>query len=149
MAEINSKFTREDVETLLQSIDDWEAIGNQEFHLMNMVRNVPMPAEDSETYNMLSQLKTHFAQREKDIQAARKVVREKAVFLRAKLMLSLQDMEVNNFFQMATETEAVETPQEPVENEISTRKLDAAEHFIRDLGVWEHYVKFLAEQEKK
>jgi hypothetical protein len=48
MGELTSKFSREDIELLLEATSDWEALGSQQFHLLNMVKAAPMPPEDHE-----------------------------------------------------------------------------------------------------
>jgi len=171
MASLESEFTRDDIETLIESMSDWEMIGNQEYHLMQMIRNAPMPPEDHEAFEMMDHIKDHFRAREKEINESRVTRQEKAVFLKAKLMMARRDMGINQLFDFAaggadpTEkpSEAVQgpepvaprpTPQEdkeavkvPVKAADDVREsLQLAEHFIRDLGVWDHYQKFLQEQ---
>jgi hypothetical protein len=178
MAILESKFSREDVETLVEAMGDWETLGNHEFYLMQMVRQAPMPPEEeSEAYEYFRNIKDHFAEREKEILATRLVRQERAVFLKAKLMLVRQEMSVNQLFEMATTSEVAktETPKEsletlkkeakpvldmtveptvePVEPSVDTpddipvaQRLEWAEWFIKDLGVWSHYDKFLEEK---
>ena len=163
MSSLDSKFTRNDVDTLIEAMGDWESLGNQEFHVLNMVKNAPMPPEDHEAHEYMAQLKDHFKRREKEIKDNRVTRQEQAVFLKAKLMLIRRDMAVEQLFEMATTGPAdmaapapVEAPQPTVEatngngshkpKSASRRKLELAEEFIKDLGVWAHYEKFLAER---
>lgn len=153
MGELSSKFNRDDIETLLEAMSDWESLGNHEWHLMNMVKNTPMPPEDHEAFEMVSAIKEHFYKREKDINDSRVTRQEKAVLLKAKLMLVRRDMAVNQLFEMATETTApvpaqteIQTTPVPVMDDAAA-KLAKAEYFIRDMGVWGYYEKFLAEQQ--
>lgn len=175
MSELKSSFTRDDLETLIESMDFWESMGNQEFHLMNMIKNAPMPPEDHEAFDSMQQIKDHFRSRERDIEATRQTRQEKAVFLKAKLMLVRRDLSIDQLFDMATEAtpeaqaapvekpdtahaaapvvesaEAVEVSELPpvvskVESNLES-SLEQAEFFIKDLGVWDHYQKFLADK---
>lgn len=166
MSELSSKFTKDDVQTLLDSMSDWEMLGNHEFHMMQAVRNAPLPPEDSgESYEVMNQIKEHFKRREKEIMATREMRQEKAIFLKAKLMLIKRDMGINQLFDMATSVSAepvgqgsvpvesgCEVPVEAIlvpENNEAQKSLELAEFFIKDLGVWDHYSKFLKEQKEK
>lgn len=150
MGELTSKFSRDDIETLLEAMNDWETLGGQEFHLMNMVKSAPMPPEDHEAYDMVAAIKEHFQKREKDIKDSRVTRQELAVFLKAKLMLVRRDMSIDQLFEMAVETkpevksevgcsETIVAPIAPEEKNALAR----AEFFIKDLGVWDHYQSFL------
>jgi hypothetical protein len=102
---------------------------------------------------MVAAIKDHYKKREKDIKDSQVTRQERAVFLKAKLMLVRRDMGINALFEMATETPAVatqttETKDMPVVAEASD-KLSKAEFFIRDLGVWDHYQKFLEEKKSE
>lgn len=161
MGELSSKFSREDIEVLLEATNDWEALGSQEFHLMNMVNGAPVPDEEQypEAYEMVTAIKKHFKQREKDIKDSRVTRQERAVFLKAKLMLVRRDMGINQLFEMATEetlpqdvaVDAVSaTPvATPIPAGFYENALTKAEFFIKDLGVWDHYQKYLAEEAQK
>jgi hypothetical protein len=170
MSELKSSFTRDDLETLIESMDFWESMGNQEFHLMNMIKSAPLPPEDHEAFEAMNQIKEHFRSRERDIEATRQTRQEKAVFLKAKLMLVRRDLSIDQLFDMATEAtpethsapvetapvvptavpvvESAEEVQIPVTSHESKLEssLELAEFFIRDLGVWEHYQKFLKDR---
>jgi len=149
MGELTSKFSREDIELLLEATSDWEALGSQQFHLLNMVKAAPMPPEDHEAYEMMVAIKNHFHNIEKDIKESRVTRQERAVFIRAKLMLVRRDMGINQLFEMATEesapTSVPVSSKDPVNKSDLAAKLEQAEFFIRDLGVWDHYQKFLTE----
>lgn len=153
MGELSSKFSRVDIETLLEAMGDWEALGNQEWHLMNMVKNTPMPPEDHEAHEMVVAIKDHFFKREKDINDSRVTRQERAVLLKAKLIMVRRDMGINQLFEMAAEetpadvavpADGASVPAVPADS--AAAKLERAEYFIRDLGVWSHYEKFLSEQ---
>jgi hypothetical protein len=171
MSDLTSKFTREDLETLLEAMSDWESLGNHEFHVLQMIKNAAMPPEDHEAFEQFLQIKEHFRKREKEIIASREVRQEKAVFLKAKLMLVRKDVGISALFDMAAnadanspapkpkeerEPEAWNHLEEPVkkaataavavEDEGIAKRLTLAEFFIRDLGVWDHYQKFIAEK---
>lgn len=154
MSDLSSKFSRDDIETLLEAMSDWEAIGSQEWHMMQAIKNAPMPPEDHEAYEIFSHVKDYFRKREKDIKESRITRQERAVFLKAKLMLVRRDMGINQLFEMATETATAPANQPlPVAQEVVVTaaddvvaKLADAEFFIKDLGVWEHYQKFLADR---
>jgi hypothetical protein len=162
MGELTSKFSRDDIEVLLEATNDWEALGSQEWHLMNMVKGAPVPDAEQypEAYEMVTAIKDHFKKREKDIKDSRVTRQERAVFLKAKLMLVRRDMGINQLFEMATEepvcedavsegVAAAELAGELPTHFNAAEALKKAEFFIRDLGVWDHYQKFLAEEAKK
>jgi DNA-binding protein H-NS len=169
MGELSSKLTRDDVDTLIESVDDWEMLGNFEFHQMNMIKNLPMLPEDHEAHEAIKQIKEYFRRREKEIMATREVKQEKAVFLKAKLMMIKRDMGINKLFEIAVGTDdsssaaadklPAKAVQEPGENAVRVsvkdgsedvrRRLELAEFFINDLGVWDYYQKFLADREFK
>jgi hypothetical protein len=103
---------------------------------------------------MMVAIKNHFHNIEKDIKESRVTRQERAVFIRAKLMLVRRDMGINQLFEMATEESAptsvpVSSKDQPVSIPVNksdlAAKLEQAEFFIRDLGVWDHYQKFLTE----
>lgn len=184
MSELSSKFNRQDIETLIQSIGDWEMIGNQEYHVLQMMKNVPLPPEDHESYEFVVNIKEHFKDREKDILKSRDVRMERATFLKAKLLLVRRDIGINDLLDLSaecdstfksktdeskdtvrkkkvskessTENTATEVlPNNESANENSTndslesikKKLELAEFFIKDLGVYGHYEKYLKEKE--
>jgi hypothetical protein len=155
MAELNSKMTREDLEVLIEAMGDWEALGNHEFHVLQMIKGAPLPPDDHEAYEIMAQIKEHYRKREKEIQASRAVRQERAVFVKAKLMLARIEIGTTKFFDIAQNVEAENpalAPQaeaKPPEKTASadSEKLALAEFFIRDLGVWDHYLKFLQERQ--
>lgn len=147
---LNSTFTREELETLIEAIGDWELLGNQEYNFSQMIKSAPMPPEDHEAFEIMNQIKEHFRSREKEINDSREVRQEKAVFLKAKLMLVRRDLAIDKLFDFAKNTNLSEEPAEApaVAPDVADKKLKQAEHFIRDLGVWPHYEKFLEDQKK-
>jgi len=154
MASLESTFSREDIETLIDSLTDWELSRNQEYHLMEMIKSAPMPPEDHEAYDMMLDIKNQFRQRERDIIDTRKLCQERAVMLKAKLMLARQELAIDQLFDFASNTTTEEvapkkekdvTPKTEVPESEAKKSLDLAEHFIKDLGVWDHYQKFLSE----
>lgn len=160
MGELTSKFSRDDIEVLLEATNDWEALGSQEWHLMNMVKGAPVPDAEQypEAYEMVTAIKDHFKKREKDIKDSRVTRQERAVFLKAKLMMVRRDMGINQLFEMATEdaapeqvaaAEAARDEAMSTSDPVSIKALQKAEFFIRDLGVWDHYQRFLAEDAQK
>ena len=168
MSELKSSFSKDDIQTLIESMDNWESMGNQEFHLMNMIKNAPMPPEDHEAYEHMEHIKEHFRNRERDIEATKHMRQEKAVFLKAKLMLVRRDLDIDQLFEMAIDEDVPETQSTSAEDDnsqtiipehdhttaplISTPResldssLELAEFFIKDLGVWDHYQKFLKDR---
>lgn len=159
MGMLESKFTREDLDTLIAAMGDWETVGNQEFYMLNMIRQIPMPPEDHEAFEAIQQVKKHFAEREKEIKDTRSIREERAVFIKAKLMMIRQDMTVDQLFEMATTTspapDKVEGKKVPILDlsaesakapETETQKLESAEFFINDMGCSAMYQKFLEEK---
>lgn len=168
MGELTSKFSRDDVETLIEAMGDWEALGNQEYTLLQMIKGAPLPPEDHEAYEYMQHIKDHFKRRERDIMDGRLTRQEKSVFLKAKLMLVRRDLTINKLFEMAAEApvdiekmsdwekpvvedKTVEAPEAAIKIPVKSsgdvaKRLEMAEFFIKDLGVWGHYEKFLAEK---
>lgn len=142
MAELNTKFTRSDLETLIESMGDWEMLGDHEHRVLEMIKGAPMPPEDHEAYDIMSQIKNHYKKREREINASRQVRQERATLLKAKLMLVRMELGTNQFFEMSDNTCADGQQKTPE----SSEALTLAEFFIRDLGVWDHYKKFLKEK---
>jgi len=163
MSELTSKFSKEDLETLIESIGDWELMGSQEFNFLNMIEDAAMPPEDHEAFQVMRSIRDHYRARKQQILDNRAVRQEKAVFLKAKLMLVRRDMNISDLFEMTADSPgpvSVTPPKPPTVKKlpstgggsilqgvvVTQQKLEMAEFFIRDLGVWEHYEKFLAEK---
>lgn len=161
MSILESRFSREDLETLIEAMGDWESLGNHEFHVLQMVKNIPLPPEDHEAYEFIGKLKEHFRNRERSINDSRLTRQEKAVFLKAKLMMARKDLGINQLFDMAAEAAASEpyeaetvppemgvsaAPAKAEKKSEAAARLEAAEFFIKDLGVWDHYQTFLADR---
>lgn len=140
-----SKFSMYDIETLIEAMGDWEMVGNHDFHVLNMIKNAPMPPEDHEAYEVMSQIKEVFRVREKDILASRSLRQEKAIFLKAKLLMVRSKLTSGQLFDMS---ENVEVSKLPKNTDVANR-LEQAEFFIKDLGVWDHFQKFLKESSSK
>lgn len=149
MANLNSKFTKQDIETLLEAVDDWEITGNHEYHILNMIKNAPMPPENHEAFESMLQIKNYFQNKEKDILASRSVRQEKSIFLKAKLMMARNDLGINELFEMSKE-DIKSNDLKQIENsskqDDAKKQLSYAEYFIKDLGVWDHFQKFLADK---
>jgi hypothetical protein len=156
MGVLDSALSREDLETLIEAMGDWEAVENHEFHLMSAVKSAPMPSEDHEQYELVKQLKDYYKNREKQIKETRKVRQEKAIFTKAKLMLMRQDLGIGQLFNpplvdspLSDEGEAVVEAAPVIKKEarsIDLLRLALAEYFINDMGVWNHYRGFLADE---
>jgi hypothetical protein len=140
-----SKFGMYDIETLIEAMGDWEMVGNHDFHVLNMIKNAPMPPEDHEAYEVMSQIKEVFRAREKDILASRSLRQEKAIFLKAKLLMVRSKLTSGQLFDMSENAEVAKLPK----NTDAERRLEQAEFFIKDLGVWDHFQKFLKESSSK
>lgn len=170
MSTLDSRFNRSDLEVLIEAIGDWEVLGNNEYHALQMVKSIPLPSEDHETYDYVVRLKEVFKSRERDILKSRTIRQEQAVFLKAKLMMARRDTGINQLFDMAAETSSAESKavedsswdslssasadlpkkikKEPKTNE-AQKKLELAEFFIKDMGVWSYYEKFLEEKSQE
>lgn len=142
MGTLSSALSREDIETLIEAMDDWEMFGNQEFHMMSAVKNVPLPSEENEEqYEFIKKVKDYYKQREKEIKQTRAIRQEKAIFTKAKLMLIRQDIGIGQLFEPSTSPDNI-----PNGNAVDNVKLALAEYFIKDMGVWKHYVDFLVNE---
>lgn len=171
MGELVSKFNKDDLEVLIDAMHEWEAVGNGEYHVSQMVKSIPLPPDDHESHGFIVRIKEHFREREKEIKKSRDLRQEKAILLKAKLILTRNDLQISELFDLAENiTENKEEAQikpnvalpeievddvsvdESVKITISTndfqKKLELAEHYIKDLGVWDFYQKFLAENPK-
>lgn len=165
MAELSSKFTQEDIEKLIESVGDWEVNGSQEYLFMTRILDAPALPEDHEAFEIWTQIRDHYRSRKQILEDRHADRQEQAVFLKAKLMLVRKEMRVNDVFEMAAEEvkavpkkkkvvpdspasprTAQSTQKIPVSVSDAQKKLEDAEFFIKDLGVWEHYQKFLAEK---
>lgn len=136
MGTLDSKLETEDLDTLLEAMEGWESNNNHEFHVMNAVKSIPVPPEDEESYEPIRMIKEHYRKREKEIKDNRSIRQEKAVFLKAKLMLIKQDGGIAQLYAEAGKPVAEAAP--------TTDKADlyAAESFIEDMKVWKYYDKF-------
>lgn len=165
MSSLDSRFSREDLETLIEAMGDWESLGNHEFHVLQMVKNIPMPPEDHEAFEFIDKLKEHFKSRERDINDSRVTRQEKSVFLKAKLMMARRDLGISDLFDMASSPIGLDEPTKPIKPKsteslisdpslnldelgLARKNLQEAEYFIKDLGVWDHYQSFLEERKK-
>jgi hypothetical protein len=163
MGELKSGLSRDDLETLIEAVSNWEADGNQEFHVMRMVENAPLPPEDHDAYEFVTNIKDHFRQKKKEIKRAQEIRAEKSTFLKAKLMLIRKDIGIDQLFSQSEAVEddiPVEAPKKVKKKVVpktdaygefpaigegeEVASLEAAVFFMKDLGVWGHYQKFLA-----
>lgn len=161
MSSLIASFSREDVEVLIESVGDWESVGNQEYHVLNMIKNAPLPPNEHEAFEPMSQIKQYFRDREKEILSSRALRQETAVFLKAKLMLVRRDLAIGKLFDMAANVEAnqdstlenkvalpvaIENPNQNQNDVDQLRlKLKIAEDFIKGMGdgVVKFYDKFI------
>lgn len=159
MSVLKAELTSDDFEILIEAMDDWEMIGNHEFHVMSAVKNAPMPPEDMEEhYEAMARLKEVFRKREKEIKETRQVRQERAILTKARLVMIKQDLAIGNLFNAAScppptqadkassETCCAESAEATSPTCELQAKLDIAEDFIRDLGVWGHYEKFISDK---
>jgi len=166
MAFLDSKLTNDDLNTLVEAMSDWESIGNHEYHLMNAVRSAIMPPEDSESHEFVKMVKDHYRAREKEIKDTRLVRQERAVFLKAKLMLARSSNAVEQLFDQAstpveekpqivqpgqvlegagselTQEERTQTVEAPSDKLVKEHEL--ALRYMKECGIWGHWEKFLA-----
>lgn len=162
MSSLDSKFTQKDLETLIEAMGDWESLGNHEFHVLQMVKNIPMPPEDHEAFEFIQKLKEHFRNREREINDSRRDRQEQAVFLKAKLMMARKELEIEQVFDMAANIDVSSAPSKAPQESPSAdtvapsatgsdaeKRLADAEFFIKDLGVWDHYQTFLTDRREK
>jgi hypothetical protein len=155
MDALTSKFNIYDIETLIEAMGDWEMMGNHDFHVLQMIKNAPMPPEDSEAFDVMNQIKEVFRSREKDILAGRAMRQEKSIFLKAKLLMVRSKLTSGQLFDMGENSDAVnqlntkESAKAIVKKNLEKsnveKKLELAEYFIKDLGVWDHFQKFLSD----
>ena len=114
-----------------------------------------MPPEDHEAYDVMNQIKDVFRSREKDILASRALRQEKSIFLKAKLLMIRGEVGIDKLFDMAEHCDSA-TPLKVDSPKIASKKLatdtekqlELAQFFIKDLGVWDHFQKFLQDNQK-
>jgi hypothetical protein len=117
--------------------------------VMQMVKGHPMPEREDESFDFIKKIKEHFRKREKEIKQERSIRQEKAILVKAKLILLRQDGGISQLFAEAAETESpqeVQVPNNPVLTEAQQSRLELAEFYINDLGVWDMYQKFLLDR---
>jgi hypothetical protein len=172
MGQLESSLSKEDLETLIEATCDWETIGNHEFHVMNWVKNCSIPPEDSESHEFIVRIKEHFKEREKEIRSMREIRQEKAIFLKAKLMLIKRDLAINQLFDNAAQPQAAPAPEVPQQQapaevtppqavaeavtdfrqepkpayETIELQLELAEKYIKEVGIWTNYQNFVSEE---
>lgn len=169
MSVLDSKLTPDDLEILIDAMGDWESTGNNDFHVMNFVRNAIMPPDDDPSFEFVKHIKDHFQKREKDIKATRSLRQEKATLLKAKLMLLRRETGIDQLFEEAKTTSVTE-PDKQVKEAPATfdeaakkaalgkaptqevreaknpnklidpdRKLSLAERYVKECGLWKLY----------
>jgi hypothetical protein len=151
---IDASFNSKDVETLLEAMDIWESTGNVESTVLDYIKKIPVPKGNKEAAQYIKEIKEYWIGQEKDIVSRRDVVREKAIFLKAKLMQAKISKGIDRFF--AAPDPLPEVPAKEVAGAVGIDppptqadefgKRQLAEAFIKDLGVWSHYEKFLADR---
>ena len=153
MDALTSKFSIYDIETLIEAMGDWEMVGNHDFHVLNMIKNAPLPPEDHEAYEVMIQIKDAFRIREKDILASRSLRQEKSIFLKAKLLMVRSKLTSGQLFDMSENADAATgnnaTAQTQPKQDHLQKRLEQAEFFIKDLGVWDHFQKFLSDKSSR
>lgn len=137
MGVLVTTFDEADIQTLIEAMGDWELVNNQDYVEMQIVEKVPMPPEENaEARQYIAAIKQHFSERKKEIENTRANRQERAVFLKAKLMLVRRDLTIKKVFEMATD-----------DDQARKDKLALAEEFIQDLGVQKHWEDFLAQKQ--
>ncbi len=158
MKTLQAALNMSDVETLLEAVADWENLGNQDYFMMQQVKNMPIPSEEENEYlhKVLTSLKQHFADQEKSIKMARQIREEKSVFVRAKLLMIKQSVAANMLWSNPDDAGVGDTiPTQKKEVVVNTTssiedykaKYDEAVRFITEVGILSHYEKFLKENE--
>lgn len=147
MSALESVFTKDDITTLIQSVDDWEMVGNEEYNILMSLKKAPMPPEDHPAYDYYAAVKDAYADREKEIRSLREIRQEKAVFLKAKLFMVKRDIGVTELFDMASVVEKtpVKAPEPASRSELEDlRKFQQfAKTYMKEIGCLELFEKAL------
>lgn len=152
MSQLSSALNKSEIDILIEAMSEWEAIGNHEFHVLGIVKKHPMPDEEGEQYDFIKAIKDHYKKREREIQESRTIRQERAILTKAKLVMIRQDLNACQLFENAQiqaddfkqiDEIAAERADAPTSDE--KKRLVLAEFYIKDLGVWEMYQKFLAD----
>ena len=161
MKNLQASLGMADLEVLLEAMSEWENLGNHDYYMMQQVKNMPIPTEEeSEQWNkIITQLKSHYANREKTIKSDKQVREEKAVFTRAKLMMIRQAVAANMLWNNPEDAGSDEPAPAPVkkvappipkkEMEDFKRKYEIAVEYMTDMKIMKFFEPYLEEHLKE
>jgi len=109
--EIDSDLTTEELDTLIEALDDWEKSESHTIEFIEVLKKIPDPdTEDNPHMEQFIDFKRHMVSKESDLKKDKRIRREKAIFLKAKLLLLTQSKVVDRFCE--------ETQSDPPSDEI-------------------------------
>lgn len=102
--ELDAEFTNQDLEALLDALDGWEMKDIELLELIEKLKNIPDPPDDAdpEYKENFIEFKKHMLSQEHRARSNKKQRREKAVLLKAKIILMNQSRAADKFMEEAT-----------------------------------------------
>ncbi len=90
--ELEADFTEQDLSTLLDALDEWEMQDIGLLDLIDKLRHIPDPPDDADPdyTHAFEEFKNHMLSQEDKVRRSRTVRREKAILLKAKIILMKQ-----------------------------------------------------------
>lgn len=101
---IQSEFTKEDLKTILESLDDWEGKDMELLHIIEKLRQMRNPEEGEvpdEFREGFISFRTHMLNQEGEARKNREIRRERATLLKAKIILMNQRKAAEKAFELA------------------------------------------------
>jgi hypothetical protein len=97
--ELEADFTEQDLQTMLDALDDWEMQDMGFLELIDKIKHIPNPPEDSspDYVEAFTEFKKHMLSQEDKVRKNRNIRREKATLLKAKIILMNQARAAEKF----------------------------------------------------
>jgi len=104
--ELDGEFTPQDLDTLLDALDEWETKDVELLELIEKLKHIPDPPEDAnEQYReTFLEFKKQMLSQEPKARSNKKQRREKAVLLKAKIILINQSRAADKLMEEAQST---------------------------------------------
>lgn len=101
--ELDGEFTPQDLEVMLDALDEWETKDVELLELIEKLKHIPDPPEDAnEQYREhFLEFKKHMLSQEHKARSNKKQRREKAVLLKAKIILMNQSRAADQIMEEA------------------------------------------------
>jgi hypothetical protein len=98
--ELEEEFTPQDLDTILDALDEWETKDVELLELIEKLKHIPDPPEDAnpEYREYFLEFKKHMLSQEHKARSNKKQRRERAVLLKAKIILMNQSRAADKLF---------------------------------------------------